>query len=1445
MRAVFKGKYGKRIAGICIVLLTLIYLLATSALAADISAVQTTKPKYEVLPRVSIDKVSTDLYELREDVDYPSQYGKIKANVGYVDVYTSKEANDTATSTFALWSHYASITLTDHGVPTVGKHVSPTGYENMYSGFEVVPTSAVITIDGTDLTTEPVDTLAIAAGNDSARYTVAPQTSGDYYIYVYSATGEYPSVRYNLVDDVDAHNSAVDSWSELTFSRVSDNWFEAKVSVENTSWTCYALGYKGGSNESAAKSDTYSIDGVVSNVPTEGGIELSLNSGGGDKTTYYHNEWTLNTNSFDTLLKLYWNDPNVRIGTISKMDSLKINCNDTEHGTVAAISAVGHVVTVDGTANMLPHMPVYIIAEPADDYNFVLETAEGEKCSYVDSVGAYRYDFVGEQSLLCSWEAPEAFPDVILSYGDTVRTLNFANTFNVKASYSRGVGEKYTFTWDCPEGTPETPVSYTVIGDTSASGVFSKENPTLTVDALWNDAVVTFTVADSSGNTKTITFTAEAQNPSKSVARIGDKYYSFVEDAILDATSGQTIVITANCSLVTGTVDPDWVKDNAGYTIKDGVTLLVPFEETGICYKAEPGHDNHAEWVQPSPYRTLTIPEGKGITVANGGAFSISAKHHVGDTSNNSLRNAGSPTGPVGMVSMEQGGTITVEAGGSLYAWGYIVGDGLVTVRNNGAVYENFQVNDFRGGSHTAWISGKIGSGGKATGVFPLNSYYIQNIEVPLKMEAGSTETCYLSLYVSDKAYSSAIPFISKSGSMFVLNDGYLIKDYEEQTDRTIYEIHGDMVISNMSLSIGGYDFSSGSYNLPLNSNITVDLREGSVTVNQNVAVLPSACIKVAEGTNIKIGKDVNVFFYDRDQWNGTYCYYPGTAYRAVEFAPGREKLMTEADLIDAALEINGTVDATEGYIYTTSGGANIYSTGTGKLMTKAGTATVTKQIIKLATSLGLSAGEAESIEVTPAKLKNAAGSAVDYVQTGTDTYTYNAATGIWECGTHTLGDWTEVTPPAIGVEGLKQATCSVCGTVKTETVLALTAVAQYNGNPYATLTEAVAAAKGKKVQLLTDITEETVISQAAAIYKNGFTANVVAGDGYAVTERKDAYIVWKDVDVVTYAANTLDADSKVFLNLKFFIPSGMSDDVVISWTKENYIKKDGSPATFEDSCTVGELRATGIDDSGRYVLSQDFASGEMSGNMTVHFKDGESELQIYSMKDDKWFENGFVRSILDYSTQALGSSNPKMVNLSRGMMNFASYAKAYFRISYEDTAKQDPADLLGGPLTDEMEALANLWDTSDTTYDNKYSGADLGILNNPNVANEKISQSLVLDSDTNIKTFFYLAEGTNIEDLTFTLTYIEDKVTKQKTLDAYKDGNRYCVEIEHIPVAYWDYGYKITVTSQAAEGEFVIETSVLAWAKNAINKSSATNTNNMGKAMFLYNKYANDYYKK
>ncbi len=472
------------------------------------------------------------------------------------------------------------------------------------------------------------------------------------------------------------------------------------------------------------------------------------------------------------------------------------------------------------------------------------------------------------------------------------------------------------------------------------------------------------------------------------------------------------------------------------YTIPAGVTLLIPFDAANTMYTTQV--QNTGTYTTPTAYRTLTMADGANIVL--NGAISISAMQKYA----NGGKMGGVPTGKYGHISMSQGSSITVNNGGILYAYGYITGSGNVTANSGATVYEMFQIMDFRGGTQSTQME---------NGVFPLSQYYVQNIEVPLKIYAGATEYSYTTIYMSSADFGSSVGFIGSSGAMFNLKSGYVTKKYDGSTDRLVVELNGEMDMAGIKMSVGTSSIDSKDYDLPINSNITLTVKSGSsVTIGQDIALLPGAEITVEEGATCTLSSGYNVYIYDADQWGtftfGGYDNVPqgqengvNTNHKLIPviYAPGRTYNRTAADLADAKIVVNGTMDASAGYVYTTAGGANIISDGTGvvKLGTL-GTETVTYQLVQ-------GTGYTE-IPITPAKLKHneADEDGNIYLDTEADNEYLHCEKHWYKgencdlCCNHTYDDGVVTTNPTCTAEGVKTFTCATCGGTKTEAIAKL-----------------------------------------------------------------------------------------------------------------------------------------------------------------------------------------------------------------------------------------------------------------------------------------------------------------------------------------------------------------------------------------------------------------------
>ena len=247
------------------------------------------------------------------------------------------------------------------------------------------------------------------------------------------------------------------------------------------------------------------------------------------------------------------------------------------------------------------------------------------------------------------------------------------------------------------------------------------------------------------------TITARFAPVGVALFEVGGQIYEDLNDATAYATANGITKVTL---VSDGTL-------RGSYTIPAGVILLIPFDENKTLYTDTPtalfgGGGNRIA------YRTLTLAEGASLTV-NGG-ISVGGRYNCAAGSA-----PGGMTGAYGLISMESGSRITIKSGGTLYAWGFVTGSGNVTVESGGTVYEWYQNADFRGGSATSDMGNKV---------FPFSQYFVQNVEAPMTINAGATETVYTGVYASSQINNASITFIG-GGGMFRLTSGSVTEEYD------------------------------------------------------------------------------------------------------------------------------------------------------------------------------------------------------------------------------------------------------------------------------------------------------------------------------------------------------------------------------------------------------------------------------------------------------------------------------------------------------------------------------------------------------------------------------------------------------------------------------------------------------------------------------------------
>jgi len=624
------------------------------------------------------------------------------------------------------------------------------------------------------------------------------------------------------------------------------------------------------------------------------------------------------------------------------------------------------------------------------------------------------------------------------------------------------------------------------------------------------------------------TVTAKFVSKSLALFETGGQRFDDLGDAVSYAqANSQTKITLASDGSISG-----------NYTIPAGITLLIPFDAAGTLYTDAPAAIRTIP--ASKAFRTLTMSEGSSITV--NGAISLGGRYFAAGGSQQ-----GRPVGDYGYIKMADNSSITVKNGGNLYAWGFISGSGSVLAESGATVYEFYQIADFRGGSASSNMGNKV---------FPFSQYFVQNIEVPLTLNAGANEQVYSGVYAMSTTYTTAINFIGDTG-MFKVESGNFTKDYDEKTDRLVFTVNGEAALNTLSLKLASMSVNSANYVLPITNNITINIQSGNVTINQDAALLAGVQVNIAEGAGLTVANGKNIYFYDSDEWNSDNFVWGPCKFKSVAYAPGKAYNRTNNDLVDAKMDVNGSVTAI-GAIYTTAGGADICSSGgTGKYIQQGtpGTETATYQY-------NANGNNAVTIPITAAKLHNADGT---YTETATANAgdTINYVNGVW--------GGEEPTELTVTFEANGSAEYPVEGTMAPQTVTANTET-QLNANTFTREgynftgwnTEADGTGTPYADGATVNLTENTTL-YAQWQFWNGWFTDVNGKQYYKDGELQKTG--WTVIDGNTYYLDTETGYAAT--GITTLIPNGATEEARCVFDAEGVFQSDvtGVYSVGEDTC--------------------------------------------------------------------------------------------------------------------------------------------------------------------------------------------------------------------------------------------------------------------------------------
>lgn len=391
---------------------------------------------------------------------------------------------------------------------------------------------------------------------------------------------------------------------------------------------------------------------------------------------------------------------------------------------------------------------------------------------------------------------------------------------------------------------------------------------------------------------------AAAQASNVSVCRIGKTSYASLDEALAYANnhlSEEVIIIMEN----------DYTLKAGYYTIPANATLIVPMSDDQET--ANPVVPRETDLGStPKSFRRLTLESGVNMTVL--GTVEVTGMQH------GSGEQMGVPGGNYGHLILKPGSHVTLSSGSVLRAWGFVTGDGTtdadgnylsgeIDARRGATVREMFQMGDWKGGDISFTIAMEMPDPSMPNyrdmfHLFPVYTYFIQNIESPVKYHPGSALICATSVNVkgSINAYANDIKVVGKDGeaAMFLMDEmadaenTWVRKYYDAKKDQQVYEVNSGAKLGSVVINLGevpGTMFGgsgtmklmldSRSFVLPLTSNFKIHLLTGYMEFTQSTSCLPGMEVEVNKEAEVALVNNHTpgvaqgaLYLYDADQWS-------------------------------------------------------------------------------------------------------------------------------------------------------------------------------------------------------------------------------------------------------------------------------------------------------------------------------------------------------------------------------------------------------------------------------------------------------------------------------------------------------------------------------------------------------------------------------------------------
>ena len=271
------------------------------------------------------------------------------------------------------------------------------------------------------------------------------------------------------------------------------------------------------------------------------------------------------------------------------------------------------------------------------------------------------------------------------------------------------------------------------------------------------------------------------------------------------------------------------------------------------------------------------------------------------------------------------------------------------------------------------------------------------------------------------------------------------------------------------------------------------------------------------------------------------------------------------------------------------------------------------------------------------------------------------------------------------------------------------------------------------------------------------------------------------------------------------------ADDVFVSYTRNS----DSIPATRVKLSSV--LNPVTVEGQTKYKLYYDIPAAEYADTVTMRLDQNGSPITIYS-KSSTSYPDGIAYSIKEYAVnKTTEGSTEAMRNLAKALNDYGTAAQINF--VYGDYASLSVSDEVSSVTEDDLSAYQL---RTEGTKPAGFKGAAISVL---------------FESDNTLRIYFYFDGSKAPEDYQYKIDEFDENIVKKVT----DNGTFYILEVKNIAAPELDEEHSFSISD--GTDTYTVHASALSYAKTSIAKGTEARQN-LGKALYLYNKAANEYFK-